>query len=85
MHSKEDTEVSKKKNEMKNMKKTKQTIIIGVILTVYLVLLTAFVSFMSSDGIGFPWIGFPFNIFFPILVAIFVSIIARQRQEAKMR
>ncbi|MBA7531190.1 hypothetical protein ES705_23401 [subsurface metagenome] len=62
------------------MKKTKQTIIIAAIITVYLVLLTAFVSFMSSDGIGFP-----FNIFFPILVAIFVPIIARQRQEEKMR
>ncbi len=67
------------------MKKTKQTIIIAAIITIYLVLLTAFVSFMSSDGIGFPWIGFPFYIFFPILVAIIVPIIARQRQEAKMR
>ncbi|MBY9010617.1 MAG: hypothetical protein KGD74_12190 [Candidatus Lokiarchaeota archaeon] len=62
------------------MKKTKQTIIIAVIMTIYLVLLTAFVAFIGSDGIGFP-----FYIFFPILVAIFVPIITRQRQEAKMK
>jgi len=65
---------------MKNMKKTKKTIIFGVIMTVYLVLLTAFIAFMGSDMIGFP-----FSIFFPILVAVFVPIIARQRQEAKMK
>ena len=69
------------------MKKTEKIMIFGVIVTICLVLLTVFVAFngsgsgvSSSDDTSFP-----FFIFFPGWVAIFVPIIARKRQEEKMK
>jgi len=69
------------------MEKTKKIIMFGVIVVIGLVLLTVFVVFngSGSGGSGSDDSSFPFFIFFPSWVAIFVPIIAQKKQEAKRK
>ena len=72
---------------MKNIMNTKKIMIFGIIVAIGIGLLTVFVVFngSGSGGSGSDDSSFPFFIFFPSWVAIFVPIIAQKRQEAKKR
>ncbi len=61
-----------------------QKMIIGLVIGVFSVaVIYIFVVVNGIGGSGSDSTSFPFYIFFPSWVAIFVPIIARQRQEAK--
>ncbi|NVM17878.1 MAG: hypothetical protein HWN80_09185 [Candidatus Lokiarchaeota archaeon] len=65
-----------------------QKMIIGILIgAVSIALIYVFVAFNGSGagGYGSDDTGFPFYIFFPSWVVIFVPIIARQRQEEKSK
>ena len=72
---------------MKNIMNTKKIMIFGVIVVIGILLLTAFVVFnrSGSGGSGSDDSSFPFFIFFPSWVAIFIPIIAQKKQEAKRK
>jgi hypothetical protein len=72
---------------MKNMEKY-QKIALGIVIAgVSIILIYAFFAFNRSGGSGSSSddSGFPFFIFFPSWIAIFIPIIAQKRQEAKKK
>lgn len=63
-----------------------QKILVGILIgAVSIALIYIFVAFrgLGTGGPGSDKVSFPFYIFFPSWVAIFIPIIARQREEAK--
>jgi len=72
---------------MKNMDKY-QKIITGILIgavSIILIYIIVVNSGILSNGPDSDDSGFPFFIFFPSWIAIFIPIIARQRQEEKKR
>jgi hypothetical protein len=72
---------------MKNMDKY-QKLFIGILIgavSIILIYIIVVFSGIISNGPNSDDSGFPFYIFFPSWVAIFIPIIARQREEAKKK